>query len=360
MTRARGGIAVVMPRNMRFSPERATSIDLYTHEIARTSRHGDAITVFAERVEQPFGGVPTRFWEPGAGHAARTRLIAATRPRLVVVNQHLPSAVAIARGLGDVPVALLRHNFLKPPRGPLSAFRRRRQFARLTALAFVSECCRDTFRADWPKVALPIFVTPNGIDVAAWRPAPEKLRRIVFTGRLAPEKGVLEAAQALGRVLPHHPGWDAVLVLATEAEESVYARSVNEAVAAAGGRIAVRRNIAHDEVRAILATAAVALAPTQNAEPFGRVAIEALASGAALIATRRGGFVEIVGDAGVLIDPPTAEVIEAALEPLVEDAALRERFAERGPRRVAGRYDLASAAAAFDAMVDALAPARPG
>ena len=103
-----------------------------------------------------------------------------------------------------------------------------------------------------------------------------------------------------------------------------------------------------------------ALAPTQNAEPFGRVAIEALASGAALIATRRGGFVEIVGDAGILIDPPTATGIAAALEPLMADAGLRERLAGLGPGRVAGRYDLASAAAAFDAMVDALAPARRG
>ncbi len=356
------GIAVVMPRNMRFTPERATSIDLYTHEVARTSRHARAITIFAERVAQPFAGVELRFWEPGAGHDARTRLIAETRPRLVVVNQHLPSAVAIARRLPAVPVVLLRHNFLKPPRGPLSAFWRRRQFGRLTALAFVSECCRDAFRADWPKVGLPIFVTPNGIDVAAWRPAPEKLRRVVFTGRLAPEKGVLEAVQALAQVLPRHAEWDAALVLATgAAQPDGYARRVEQALAAAGGRIEVHRNIPHDAVRAILSTASIALAPTQNAEPFGRVAIEALASGAALIATRRGGFVEIVGEAGILLDPPAAENIASALETLVTDAALRERCASQGRQRVEGRYDLASAAAAFDAMLDALvAQPKPG
>jgi glycosyltransferase involved in cell wall biosynthesis len=358
MTRAADGIAVVMPRNMRFTPERATSIDLYTHEIARTSRHADAITIFAERVEQAFGGVEVRFWEPGAGHGARTRLIAETRPRLVVVNQHLPSAVAIARRLPAVPVVLLRHNFLKPPRGPFSALWRRRQFGRLTALAFVSQCCRDAFRADWPRVGLPIFVTPNGIDLAAWRPAPVKLNRIIFTGRLAPEKGVLEAVEALAQVLPRHADWGATLVLATDAKADAYARSVEQAVAAAAGRITVRRNIPHDEVRSILSTAAVALAPTQNAEPFGRVAIEALASGAALIATRRGGFVEIVGDAGVLIDPPSAEGIAGALESLMTTPELRDRLASLGPRRVAGRYDLASAAAAFDSMIDALMAGR--
>ncbi len=359
MTPAAGGIAVVMPRNMRFAPERATSIDLYTHEVARTSRHAQAITIFAERVEQPFAGVHLRFWEPGAGHAARSRLIAESRPRLVVVNQHLPSAVAIARRLPDVPVVLLRHNFLKPPRGPLSGFWRRRQFGRLTALAFVSECCRDAFRADWPQVALPIFVTPNGIDVDAWRPAPQKLRRIVFTGRLAPEKGVLEAVQALAQVLPRHSDWDAEMVLATAAKPDAYAQSVERAVAAAGGQIAVQRDIPHDAVRGILSTAAIALAPTQNAEPFGRVAIEALASGAALIATRRGGFIEIVEDAGLLLDPPSAQNIATALETLMTDVALRERCAALGRQRVEGRYDLASAAAAFDAMVDALINGAP-
>lgn len=347
-------VAFVMPRKMRFSADRPTSVDLYAREIARESRHGECITVFAEQVGSPFADVRVRFWERGASEKSLARMIARSNPRIAIVNQHLRSAVAIADRLKGVPVVLVRHNFIKPPRTALSAFWRRRQFRRLAALAFVSDACRTAFRRDWPDIPLPLFTTPNGIDTNAWRPAAAKLRRIVLTGRLCPEKGVLEAVRALGPVLRRHADWHAVLILATESEGDDYSRSVRRAVADSEGRITILENLPHDEVRSIIASTTIAIAPTQGAEPFGRVAIEALASGAALIATRRGGFVEIVGDAAILIDPPSAENIAAALQSLIADPEYRARLASLGPSRVAGRYDLASAAAAFDSMIDAL------
>jgi glycosyltransferase involved in cell wall biosynthesis len=356
-----GEIGVVMPRNMRFSPHGATSIDLYAQELTRASRHTARITVFAERADNPFPGVRVRFWEPGAAMAARVKLIAAAAPRIVVVHQHLPTAAAVARRLRSTPVVLVRHNFVKPPRGPLSGWWRHRQFRRLAGLAFVSECCASAFRSQWPDVQLPLFVTPNGIDTVTWRPAGEKRPRIVFTGRLAPEKGVLEAVRALNTVLRRHPDWDAVLMLATAPRTDGYDSSVRAAVAESNGRIRTLEDLSHSEVRSIVAEAEIALAPTQTFEPFGRVAIEALASGTALIATRRGGFIEVVGDAGVLIDPPSAEQIADALHSLIDDPARRARLGALGPARIAGRYDMASAAAAFDRIVDQLtaSPSKP-
>ena len=354
MSGARGDIAVVMPRRMCFSPSGATSIDLYAHEIAKASRHAGRTTVFAERTHDPFTDVSVHFWEPGTGKAARARLIAEIRPILAIVHQHLPTAVEIARRLKGTPVALVRHNFVKPPSGIFARWRRRRQFDKLAGLGFVSECCRDSFCGDWPELGLSLFLTPNGIDPAAWRPAAVKRRRIVFTGRLTPEKGVLEAVRALGAVLARHPDWDAVLTLATAPRTDGYDGAVRAAVSAAGGRVILLENLPHSEVRPIIAEASIAIAPTQTAEPFGRVAIEALASGTVLVATRRGGFVEVVGDAGVLIEPPSAEKIADALDGLIADPARRARLAALGQARIAGRYDLASAAAAFDRMIDEL------
>jgi glycosyltransferase involved in cell wall biosynthesis len=314
------------------------------------------MTIFAERTQAPFTDVPARFWEQGAGKAARARLIAESTPSLAVVHQHLPTAVELSRRLKGTPVALVRHNFVKPPGGPFARWRRRRQFRRLAGLGFVSECCRAAFRSDWPDVALSLFVTPNGIDTASWQPAAVKRRRIVFTGRLTPEKGVLEAVRAIGAVLSRHPDWEAVLTLATAPRTDGYDTAVQAAIAETGGRVTVLENLPHPEIRPIVAEASIAIAPTQTAEPFGRVAIEALASGTVLIATGRGGFVEVVGDAGVLIEPPSAEAIADALDGLIADPARRARLAALGRARILGRYDLASAAAAFDSMIDELMP----
>ncbi|MEM8761120.1 MAG: glycosyltransferase family 4 protein, partial [Pseudomonadota bacterium] len=290
-----GRIVLVAPRNTRFSPESATSIDLYIHEIARQSRLASRITVFAQRTEHPFEDVDLRSWVGRADRRALASEIAATGPALVVVHQHMPTAAHLGRAFPDVPVALVRHNFVKAPRHLFSAWAKRRQIAELSGLAFVSECCREVFEREWPAPEggrhwPGLFVTPNGIDHGLWRPAP-KAQRLLFVGRLAPEKGVAEAAEAVGRILPEYPDWDALFILDAKSAEPRYRDRVIAAMEAAGPRLRLMTNLPHDAVRAEMAGAAIAIAPTQNTEPFGRVAVEALASGCALVAARAGGFV---------------------------------------------------------------------
>jgi glycosyltransferase involved in cell wall biosynthesis len=62
----------------------------------------------------------------------------------------------------------------------------------------------------------------------------------------------------------------------------------------------------------------VALIPSRK-EPFGIVALEAIAGGCPVVASNVGGLSEAVGDCGLLVDPDTpealAEAIETALQP---------------------------------------------
>ncbi|MEM6945797.1 MAG: glycosyltransferase family 4 protein [Pseudomonadota bacterium] len=354
-----GRIVLVAPRNTRFSPESATSIDLYIHEIARQSRLASRITVFAQRTEHPFEDVDLRSWVGRADRRTLASEIAETNPALVVVHQHLPTAAHLGRAFPDLPVALVRHNFVKAPRHLLSAWAKRRQIAELSGLAFVSECCREVFEREWPQSAgrtgwPDLFVTPNGIDQGLWRPGP-KARRLLFVGRLAPEKGVLEAAEAVGRVLPAHPDWEALFILDAKSAEPRYRNRTIAAIEAAGPHVRLMTNLPHDAVRAEMAAAAIAIAPTQNTEPFGRVAVEALASGCALVAARAGGFIEIAGDtAGVLLETPSTENIALALKQLMADPDRVAALGRAGRERVVATYSLDAAAAAFDAMAAAL------
>jgi len=111
-------------------------------------------------------------------------------------------------------------------------------------------------------------------------------------------------------------------------------------------------DVGHDAVRHWMGRAAIALAPTRTREPFGRVAIEAMASGAVLIASARGGFVEIAGDGAILLDEPDAAPLAAAMADLMDDEEKRVRLAAEGRDRVIPRYDLKTAAGTFDALVE--------
>ena len=78
-------------------------------------------------------------------------------------------------------------------------------------------------------------------------------------------------------------------------------------------------------------------------EGFGMPALEALACGAPLVAGNRGSLPEIVGEAGIVVDPLDVGSISRGLERAVGDFALRDALRQAGPRRAA-HFDWATAA----------------
>jgi len=102
---------------------------------------------------------------------------------------------------------------------------------------------------------------------------------------------------------------------------------------------------------------ALALAIPSLAEGFGLPALEAMACGTPVLAARRGALPEVVGDAGVFVDPTRPEAIAAGLKRIASDDALRAQLARRGLERAARfRWDDA-AARVFD-VLQAAAEAR--
>lgn len=84
-----------------------------------------------------------------------------------------------------------------------------------------------------------------------------------------------------------------------------------------------------------LYSSATAVAIVSLYEGFGMPALEALACGAPLVASNRGSLPEIVGDAGIVVDPLDVGSISRGLEQAVEDPIAREALLQAGPRRAA-------------------------
>lgn len=89
------------------------------------------------------------------------------------------------------------------------------------------------------------------------------------------------------------------------------------------------------QIEPVWAAADIAVVPSTEPEPFGRVAIEAMAHGKPVVAAAHGGLVEIVVPevSGCLVPPRDVEALAGALTRLATDADLRRRWGAAGLAR---------------------------
>lgn len=346
-------IAVILPRGTHFGPDKATAIDLCAYDFVRFSRYRDETVVLGEAIEHPYDGV--RFI--GVSRAGKSQIAfsdalaaaaAAEKPDVVVVHQHIPSARRIAARFRDRPVLLHRHNNPKTPKGFLGRWLEARKYAAFARIVVISAFTRDRLVEAYPALASKTHVVHNGLDLGEWPATDIKQQEVLFVGRAVPEKGVLEAARGAAAALARNPEWRARFILSGLDGNATYTAEVTEALKPLGEHAEVLRDLPHAEVREAFRRAAIALVPSRFEEPFGRTAIEAMAGGAALITSLRGGLREIAEGVSLDINPEDPASIAGAISRLIQDEALRRRLAEQGRKRVESAFAIQGSAAQLD------------
>src|SRR5690606_11020052 len=95
-------IFMFMPRNMRFGPTNASSIDLCVRDLISASKYRNTTTVLCCENESLFPHLDIRTYSPSVdAHKWRKAFFAAAQAKgqadLIVVQNHLPTAAALAR-----------------------------------------------------------------------------------------------------------------------------------------------------------------------------------------------------------------------------------------------------------------------
>ena len=112
----------------------------------------------------------------------------------------------------------------------------------------------------------------------------------------------------------------------------------------------VELNIAHrvrflgylPEVREVLGRMQLLVMPTVHFESFGIAAVEAMAMGLPVVASRVGGLAEIVEDGrtGFLVKPGDAVELAGAVRRLMDSPDMRARMGQAGRRRAVEHFSL--------------------
>ena len=145
---------------------------------------------------------------------------------------------------------------------------------------------------------------------------------------------------AIVRTLATRPDWSARFILSATDREPDLVRALYEFAAPFGGRIRIESGLPYAEVKAAWAKTAVGMVLTKTPEPFGRTALEALASGAALVTSGLGGLAEVCGPDALVVDPGDADAVAEKLAALMDSAgpAGKPRPRRPRPRRTALRH----------------------
>ena len=174
-----------------------------------------------------------------------------------------------------------------------------------------------------------ISVCMNGAPEWRLPPAPPNADGyLLFIGTLEPRKNVKGLLEAYGRLLSRSRTVPRLLVAGRADPDSAgLLAAMNRPPLA--GHVEYRGYVAPEQRESVFKSAQAVILPSFD-EGFGIPALEAMAAGVPVIASNRGALPEVVGDAGLLVDPDDPESLTAAMARMIGDASLRANCAARG------------------------------
>jgi len=207
--------------------------------------------------------------------------------------------------------------------------------------------------ASWSGCESRIKVIPNGVDPELFSPGVEPLIEcsapVVLTARrLVKKNGVEHLVKAMDEMDVR-----CRLVIAGDGPEMLRLREL----AGDRGDIHFLGAVPHSAMPGLIASADIAVVPSLI-EASSLFMLEAMAMERPVIASNVGGLPEVLGQAGLLVQPASPPALARAIEALLSDERERRRLGRIGFKKVRERYTWKKIARIVEAEYERLAAER--
>ncbi|QNJ93225.1 glycosyltransferase family 4 protein [Mycolicibacterium fluoranthenivorans] len=337
------------------------SLDLYREpdpfRVPRPSEIRDGIDLL-ELFTMWSAGFP----EPRTFCMRVARILAERRDEFDVVHDNQSLGAALLGIARDIPlVATVHHPITRDRvlevaaatwwRKPLVrrwygfAEMQKRVARRIPELLTVSTTSGADIAEDFGVADDQLHVVPLGVDTDLFRPAHHRVpgRIIAIASADVPLKGVSNLLHAVARLRAHH-NLDVQLVSKLEpngpTEKLIAELGISDIVHSSSG-------LPDEELARLLASAEIACIPSLY-EGFSLPAVEAMASGTPIVASRAGALPEVLGAEGEcarLVPPGNIDRLTAVLGELLDSPAQRRKLGAAGRQRALAVFSWESVAA---------------
>ncbi len=163
----------------------------------------------------------------------------------------------------------------------------------------------------------------------------KKLERpfLLFVGNAKPHKNLKRLLDAFALLAEQYADLD--LVLVGGEQTAIRALLSDHAQSGLADRVRLLGFLSKPELRAVYTLAKVFVFPSLY-EGFGLPPLEAMACGTPVVVGRCASLPEVVGHAGLLVNPRKVDAIADAVRILLDDDILRVAFGERGREQARG------------------------
>jgi glycosyltransferase involved in cell wall biosynthesis len=204
-----------------------------------------------------------------------------------------------------------------------------------TRVIAVSQTTKDDLMQHYRVPAEKVRVVHHGVapyfrpteDLSVFKRYKLPQSYLLYLGTLQPRKNIERLLRAYAR-LPDAPP----LVLA--GARGWYFERIAAVIEELGvaERLILPGYIADEDIPALLSAATIFLFPSLY-EGFGMPALEAMACGTPVIASKGSSLPEVMGEAGLLVDPLNEEELTWAIQRLLSDPELRRDLRRQGLER---------------------------